>query len=137
MAADRDGSAERVRVLLDTNALLIPGQFGIDIFVELQRLLGKIELCVLPETRTELEKIARGKGKDAASARLALTIYARCTVLGGGEPGGNVDEQLVSRAVSDCCIVVTNDRILRNRLLQKGIRVISLRRQKVLTMIRR
>ncbi|MDD1674526.1 MAG: nucleotide-binding protein [Methanomicrobiales archaeon] len=126
-----------MRVLLDTNALLMPGQFGIDLFTELQGMLGSVEPCVIPGTRSELEKIARGKGRDAAAARLALGIFARCTVLAWGETGASVDEQIVRCAASEGSVVVTNDRALRNRLLQEGLRVISLRRQKALTMIRR
>jgi uncharacterized protein len=126
-----------VRVLLDTNALLMPGQFGIDLFTELQGMLGTVELCVLSDTRIELEKIARGKGRDAAAARFALSIFARCTVLTGSKAGGSVDEQIVHCAASDGIVVVTNDRALRNRLLNEGLQVISLRRQKALTIIRR
>jgi hypothetical protein len=45
-------------VLLDTNALLMPGQFGIDIFTALCDLVGTVEPCVLPGIRAELGGIA-------------------------------------------------------------------------------
>jgi hypothetical protein len=48
-----------------------------------------------------------------------------------------VDDQLVRQAAMEGCAVATNDRALRNRLLHEGVRVITLRREKALTMIRR
>ena len=40
MASDRHGHSDRVNVVLDTNALMMPAQFGVDLFEGLRELLG-------------------------------------------------------------------------------------------------
>jgi rRNA-processing protein FCF1 len=46
-----------------------------------------------------------------------------------------VDEQVIRYARETGCLVVTNDRRLRERLLSQGIGVISMRKQKRLELI--
>ena len=81
MAVDRDGNPHRVTVLLDTNALMMPSQFRIDLFEELRDLLGSYEPVVLTDVVNELKRLSGGHGKDAAAARLGLemcqTVYHR------------------------------------------------------------
>ena len=46
------------KVLLDTNFILIPAYFKVDIYAEINRLmLGKYEVYVLDKTMDELNKI--------------------------------------------------------------------------------
>lgn len=130
MAADRDGSADRVSVLLDTNALMLPVQFGIDIFSELDRILGNYCPLVLKGTLYELEGIGRGTGDSAVAARVGRALADRCRVEDEGHPQGNVDEEIVSFAVKYRCAVVTNDCVLKRTLQERGIRVISMRKLK-------
>ena len=53
------------KIILDTNFLLIPSQFNVDIFTEIDRIcLFKYKLCVLDETINELNSIIeKQKGK--------------------------------------------------------------------------
>lgn len=70
-----------MKIILDTNALMVPAEFGVDIFSELVR-IGFNEWVVPPGVARELEGIAsrgRGKGKDAA--RVALSLMNRCRVI--------------------------------------------------------
>ena len=64
------------KILLDTNFLLIPGQFKVDIFSEIERICTfNFELCVLDVTIEELENIARKQvGRDKAAALLAMKL---------------------------------------------------------------
>lgn len=136
MAVDRNGRSERVKVLLDTNALMMPGQFGIDIYRELECLFGDYEPMTLSDVMGELERITRGHGKDARAARMGMQLCSgRCTIL-DGETGESVDEKLILTAERTGSYVVTNDRLLRNALLARGIGVISMRKQKRLEIIR-
>jgi rRNA-processing protein FCF1 len=136
MAPDRDGSPDRVAVLLDTNALLIPARFRIDIFEALRNLIGAYEPLILKEVRAELEGLARGRGKDAAAARYGLVLAEQCTVV-PSEDGRSVDDKIVSYAKAHRCLVFSDDRELRNRLLDLQIPVISLIGKKKLDIIRR
>ncbi len=136
MAADRHGHPDRVRVLLDANALMMPVQFGIDIYEELHLLLGDYEPVTLEDVVGELEGIARGRGRDAAAARVGLAMAERVAVLPGGCDKDRVDERLIQYAERSGCIVVTNDRNLRDALLKRGIDVVSMRKQKRLELIR-
>ena len=137
MEADRDGNPQRVIVVLDTNALMMPAQFRIDLFSELQCLLGSYEPVVLDEVTRELEGISGGHGKDAAAARHGLEITRRCRNEPSGIEGDSVDERIAGYARKHRGFVVTNDRGLRNRLLLEGVPVISLKNQRKLGIIRR
>jgi len=136
MAADWYGDADRVTILIDTNAFLMTSQFNIDLFEELRFLLGSVRMVVPDIVIRELEGLARGKGKHAAAARLGLQFANKCDVIpssGMGSP----DEQIYSSAMDLQCGVVTNDRRLRNLLLKEGLPVVSLAGKQKLELIRR
>ncbi len=136
MAADRHGCSGRVRVLLDTNALLIPAQFGIDLYTELLDLLGDFESITLEEVVGELTGLTRGSGRDAAAARVGLALARRSTIVPSGSSAESVDERILEYARREGCVVVTNDRELRKTLLREGIDVVSMRRRKTLDLVR-
>lgn len=136
MAADRHGCSGRVRVLLDTNALLMPAQFGIDLHGELLGLFGDFELVTLEEVVGELLGLARGRGRDAAAARVGLAMARRSTIVPSGSTAEGVDNRVIEYARREGCVVVTNDRELRNALLREGIGVVSMRRRKTLELLR-
>ncbi|MBP7411771.1 MAG: nucleotide-binding protein [Methanoculleus sp.] len=136
MAADRHGRSGRVRVLLDTNALLMPAQFGVDLYSELLALFGDFEPITLEEVVGELSGLARGRGRDAAAARVGLALVRRSTVVPSGSTAEGVDNRVIEYARREGCTVVTNDRELRNALLREGVDVVSMRRQKTLELLR-
>ena len=136
MAADRHGRSGRVRVLLDTNALLMPAQFGVDLYDELLALFGGFEPITLEEVVGELSGLARGRGRDAAAARVGLALVRRSTVVPSGSTAEGVDNRVIEYARREGCTVVTNDRELRNALLREGVDVVSMRRQKTLELLR-
>ncbi|CCJ36342.1 hypothetical protein BN140_1419 [Methanoculleus bourgensis MS2] len=136
MAADRHGCSGRVRVLLDTNALLMPVQFGIDLYGELLGLFGDFELVTLEEVVGELSGLARGGGRDAVAARVGLALARRSTIVPSGSSAESVDERVLEYARREGCVVVTNDRELRNALLREGTSVVSMRKQKTLDLMR-
>ena len=137
MAANRNGSSDRVSVLLDTNALLIPSRSGVDIFSCLQEIFGAFEPVVPSEVVNELRALSQGRGKSAAAARFGLALVAQCRVLPPYDVPAPVDEIVALQAESLGVPVLTNDRNLKELLLQKGIAVIVLRNQKRLELIRK
>ena len=112
-------------VILDTNALLIPFKFKIDLEGELLRLLGACEILVPSSVLDEL-KIIRVKHAKAAQ-KLAERFRVITTLKKG-------DESVLSLAKEMNAVVVTNDRELRKALKQSGIKVVFLRNKSYLDM---
>jgi hypothetical protein len=127
-----------LKVLLDANALMMPAQFRIDLFDELRMLIGAFDPVILPGVLQELHGLTRAKGRDGAAARCALTLAEKCTIVENTDPNAeSVDAQVIEYAVRNKCLVVTNDRRVRDALFAEGIGVISLRNQKKLEILRR
>jgi hypothetical protein len=100
-------AADRPTVILDTNALMMPVELDIRVFDELDRLVGDADLVVPRAVVAELEKLGEaGNGEEATAASVGRDLAARCRVAD---------------------YAVTNDRPLRDRLLERGVRVIGLR----------
>ncbi len=112
------------KVIIDTNGMMIPGQFGLDIFSELGRLGFDTYIVIRPSVR-ELEKInAEGKGRDKKAARIALSLLDRCIII---EQNGFADNVIAELAVTENAAVLTNDIELKKRLCSKGITTVCLR----------
>jgi rRNA-processing protein FCF1 len=115
-----------VKVLLDANALMAQAQFRVDIFAALTNLIGSYEPFILSEVLEELRGLSASRGKTGSAARAALSMAGRCRIVESRNRQGSVDEKILYYAGTHGCMVVTNDRELRQALLAKGIPVISL-----------
>lgn len=136
-----------LKVIIDTNMLLVPGQHKVDIFTELDRIVEEpYELVLLSSSIDELARIAAGTGADAQAAKLGLMLVehqrkrdfaaatgSMCKALKtvSGSKKEHVDDAIV-RIAEDGTLVATNDSGLKRRLLEKGVRVVYLRQQKTL-----
>jgi len=113
--------------LVDTNFLMVPGKFRVDVFVGLDNLGYKpiILSCVL----SELNKIASGKGKAGEQARVALAIIdvRKPKMVEARSPA---DRALLSRAAESGCAIATNDVALIARAKKRGIAILRLRQKK-------
>ncbi len=125
------------KIILDTNFLLIPAQFKVDIFSEIRRICGfSYELAAVPETVAELKGIIsskRSSGKDRKSARLALKLMKafNVKVLKNRKLFKRADEAILAIADENSC-VATQDRELRRRLREKAASLIILRQKQYL-----
>ena len=65
-----------IKIIFDTNFLLIPGSFKVDIFSEIKRIIDEpYELFIVDKTYDELNNIIenqKGKYKEYASIALKL-----------------------------------------------------------------
>jgi len=105
-------------VVLDTNALLMVFQFNVNMESELTRLLGKYEVVVPSTVKKELKSLGNKYAKSALSfSERYRTVNAE----------GNPDDSILELAEKEKGIVLTNDKILKKRLREKGITVIFLR----------
>ncbi len=112
------------KVIIDTNGMMIPGQFGVDIFSELER-LGFGPCFVARASVRELENIfAKGKSRDKIAAKIALSLLERCTII---EKNGYADDIIIDIAVDMDAAVLTNDIELKKRLCSKGVTNVYLR----------
>ena len=119
-----------MKILLDTNFLIIPGKFKVDIFSELAA-FGKPELYTLDLIVRELEGISRGKGKDARNAHLGLHLIVQKQVTILKATGKAADSQLANLAMHGYA-VATQDRDLQKVLKNQGSEVIHLRQGRYL-----
>ena len=138
MATDRRRDPEGlsritgVAVLLDSNFLFVPLRFGVDIFEELQRLLGRTPRCLVPRPIIEELRHLRIDAKPSLEKEVdfALDLANRCELLDECLlPGEEVDDFILRLAVENGWPVATNDSGLRRRLRGAGVPVIYLRQQ--------
>ncbi len=122
-----------MKVLLDTNALMVPEQFGVDIFSEMLR-LGYAECLVPGPVLRELCALAKraDKGLDKLAARVGLGLAERCKVISPEIERADADLALENLAIQEKAAVFTNDKELKKRLIRKGITVIYLRQGRYL-----
>lgn len=123
-------------ILFDTNGLMMASQFTLDIFGEVRGLVGEYHPVILTGVKRELEHLGKGRGNNASAARYALMLSRMCETISFGDEKTAVDDSILRYAQETGCIVVTNDRDLRNRLLTNYIDVISLTNKKKLELIR-
>ena len=123
------------QVILDTNFLAVPAQFGVDIFSEIERVVERrVEFVLLESTVKEIElKGGLSAGKTEAKVfRIARELIQRCTVVKVPESlaAMAVDDQLLEYAVSVKGALATNDRELRMRARKRRVPVLLLRGKK-------
>ncbi len=142
----------RKRVIVDTNALLIPGEFGVDIFEELE-VLGYEHVIVPKVVLNELDRLRQSpylKGREKIAANIGYSLVIkyvqdrepepyRCKMTineeGEGEGGRererdidiDTDEWIVKLALKLKAAVLTNDEPLMRKLSKAGIATVYLR----------
>jgi len=123
------------QVILDTNFLAVPAQFGVDIFSEIERVVERrVEFVLLESTVKEIElKGGLGAGKTEMYVfRIAKGLIQRCKVVKVPESltAMPVDDQLLEYAISVKGALATNDRELRTRARERRVPVLLLRGKK-------
>ena len=109
------------KILLDTNFLVASFQHSFDIFDEIQRLYPLHELYTLDDAVEEAKSIEGGKYGPLAEKLIERKDIEVLETHGDGE----VDDLIVD--VSDEFAVATNDKELKQRLLDRGREVVIIR----------
>ncbi len=121
-----DGSpADLPIVLLDTNALLMPFQMGLDLEGEVLRVMGRCRIVVPQVVVAELLTMGSSLRDGAAALKFAERFEVMETV-------GLGDDAVVDLAIRTGGTVVTGDRGLIQRLHAAGLRVLRPRQKKQL-----
>lgn len=117
-------SSDEVKILFDTNFVLLPPNVSFDLRDELDRLIGKkYEIVIIPQVKKELKKIGKEKiGKKIIDKFNIKTVPA---------PEEHADQAIVDMEKQNT-VVCTNDQELRKRLRKKRTPVIYLRGNKKL-----
>jgi|SRR3989338_6293049 len=116
------------KIILDTNFLMIPLQFNIDIFSEIDRVcVFKYQLLIIDKTIDELEKISgSAKRRYRLAAKIALQLIKKKKIKKIKTKDGKVDD-LILEALGKDDVLATQDALLRKRAVEKGANVIFLR----------
>ncbi len=126
------------RILFDTNFLMIPLRFGVDVFEEAERVLNQPPEYYV--TRSVLKEIAQLKQGASPSfvkeLSFAEKIAERCSVLEVEvEDGESVDDSILRTAENKRFIVGTADAELRKKLRDAGVKVLVLRQRRYLELM--
>lgn len=105
-------------VVLDTNALLMPFQFGINIDLEIKNLLGDVEVLVPSCVVVEL------KGLKVKEAKAALSLAGKYKKVQTSLRG---DQGVIEAAKEQGAAVVTNDQEIISILRKLSIPAIRMR----------
>jgi rRNA-processing protein FCF1 len=118
-----------LKVILDSNFLMIPFQFNLDIFQEIEFLLQKkVDFVVPSAVKAELTDISTRGGEGASEASLALQLASRCRVVEVAlESNGTVDDAIFKAAQKLGAVVATTDIVLKKRLRDINVPVVYLR----------
>lgn len=119
--SDRD---TMVNVLLDANFLLLPFQYNVDIFSELDRLVGtRYDVYVLNRAYNEALDAEDGKYRNMVERLVDESDIEIISV----EHGGSVDEVLIDLAEE--YIICTNDGEVRSVLRDRNLPHVYLRQR--------
>lgn len=116
-----------MKIILDTNFMMVPNQFGVDIF----EFLKDYDVETLSSCMDELRKLAKKRGRDGMAAKVALKLVKekKVHIIVTKDKG---DKAILNYATLDRCSVGTNDKGLIKALKNNGIKIIRLKQKKYL-----
>lgn len=125
-----------MQVVVDTNFLLIPALYHIDIFAEMDRIVGsKYTLCVMSSTVRELQRLTLSAKRlsHRMASKVGMGLLNRFTVIESSH--ATADDAIVAYAKSHDVIVATQDQELKRRIKEIKKAVIVLRHKDHLELI--
>lgn len=116
-----------MKVLLDTNFIMDLCRFRIDLSEVHDLVSEPVELYILNSTLAELESLSK-KAKHGRYAKLSLALIdgSKIKIL---DFSGGVDQKLLELSDKKF-LIATNDRKLRQKVKQKGMKTIYVRARK-------
>lgn len=130
-----------MKIIIDTNFLLIPFKFKVDIFSEFNRICSfNYKLFIFEQSINELKNIIKKeslKDKKAAKFALKLIELKHISIIKIAKSEQKDVDWLILNNLSEDTVVATLDANLKRELLKKSISVIILRQKKYLQLIER
>jgi uncharacterized protein len=121
-----------VKIIFDSNFLLVPAQLKIDIFEGLMNLLNRnYESIVLSTTIDELRSLTtKGSPKLRKQAEMALELAEKCSLVNVDRKRNERNDDVIIRVAKQMkCLVATNDSELKKRLRNISIPVVYVRQK--------
>ena len=122
------------KIILDTNFLLVPGQFHIDIFSEIENIMHyNYELYIIDKTIDELKKIVKNaKQVDKSAAKIALKLLEQknIQIISTKNKEYKIVDDYILEIVTKDYFVATIDKELKKKLLSKGVKIIETKQKK-------
>ena len=125
-----------MKIILDTNFLLIPGSLGIDVMSLIKDVEPTAEFFIVDKTKQELEGIVEKQSKkhrDSAKFALKLIEQKNIAVI-KTKTFKNVDEIIKEKADKEGFGVATQDKGLRDLLI--NVPIFVLRQKKYILRVR-
>ena len=124
------------KIIIDTNFLMVPYKFKVDIFSEFERICNfNYKLFIFEQSINELKNIIKKNfGKDKISAKFALKLIKLKNISTIKSEQRDVDSLILNNLTKDT-IIATQDRDLKKELLKKGSSVVIMRQKKYLVLI--
>ena len=134
-----------LKVIIDTNFLLIPGDFGVDIFQEItEQANNVVEFIILQKVIQELEDLCVNKDlndKQRKSAKLGLALLKQKNLKIEHCSNEHTDDAIVKKSLEfkekgDSVAIATQDKQLTSRCLNYGVQVFTLRQKKKVLLLK-
>jgi rRNA-processing protein FCF1 len=112
-------------IVLDSNAVMMLFEFSVDLEGELTRLFGKFKIFIPKPVINELKFLSEyGKGRKKHISKPTLKLIEKYDVI---DINGKGDQAILNLAKKLNCIVLTNDKKLRNELKKLSLHTVYLR----------
>jgi len=112
-------------ILLDSNAILIVFEFSVNLERELTRLFGKYKIVVPKPVVNELRFLSeQGDGRKKFIAKPALKLIEKYDVI---DAEGKGDKAILDLAKKLDCVVLTNDKKLRDEIKKLSLHAVYLK----------
>ena len=112
-------------ILLDSNAIMMLFEFSIDLEGELTRLFGKFKVIIPKSVIDEIKFLSEHeKGRKKFIAKPALKLIEEYDVV---DTFGTGDQAILNLAKKLNCIVLTNDKKLREKMKKLSLHYVYLR----------
>lgn len=119
---------ETKKVIFDTNFLLAPYKYRINIFLEVKYIVPGVQFIISKGIVNELKSLSERKGRTSLEAKFALKILERhkeeIDIISSTE---SVDKWILNYAKKYRAIVCTDDIMLKNLLKKEKLRVIMVK----------
>lgn len=123
------------KILCDTNFLLIPLRFGVDVFAETEEALNDLTKLYVSSRVIDEIKLLKTDAKPNFEKELlfALKMIEQCEVIEDTSET-LVDDSLIELARKNNMVIGTTDSELRKKARIEGVKVIYLRQKRYLVL---